>query len=66
MATYARKKNSSKTIHAHWIHDRVENKSSVKGYFILPGCVCSSCGTPQPSEREKCPRCGAIMDEPSE
>ena len=55
-----------KTIHAYWIHDRAEDKSSVKGYFILPTCLCSNCKTQQASEREKCPKCGAVMDKPAQ
>jgi len=54
-----------KGLHAHWIHEKKENKASVTGYFILPACRCSNCDTWQPSEREKCPKCGAVMDEPS-
>ena len=54
-----------KTIHAYWIHDRAKDEASVKGYFILPTCTCSNCKTQQASEREICPKCGAIMDKPA-
>lgn len=51
-----------KVIHAYWIHERKTSSSSVTGYFILPSCICSNCGNFVPSERERCPKCRAIMD----
>ena len=54
-----------KEIHAYWIHDTTRDEASVKGYFILPTCICSNCKTQQASEREICPKCGAIMDKPA-
>ncbi len=53
---------SRKVIHASWIHQKVNNDSSVTGYFILPTCICSNCGFFVQSERERCPKCRAIMD----
>lgn len=49
--------------HAYWIHDRKEAPASVKGYLYLPSCHCSSCGHQAGIEKEKCPQCGAIMDQ---
>ena len=51
------------SVHAHWIHKRMFNASYLSGYITLPACRCSNCGTPQPSERDRCPKCGAVMDE---
>ncbi len=51
-----------KTIHAYWVHQKKKNEHSVTGYFILPSCICSNCGYFVQSEREKCPKCRAVMD----
>ena len=52
-------------VHAHWIHETKEDLSSVTGYFVLPACRCSNCGTKQNTERSWCPKCKAVMDEES-
>ena len=53
---------SRKAVHAYWIHQKVNNASSVTGYFILPSCICSNCGNYVTSERDRCTKCRAIMD----
>ncbi len=53
-------------LHAHWIHTRVESEESVNGYFLLPQCHCSNCGTTVGFERDVCPHCLAKMDEEHE
>ena len=50
------------SIHAYWIHKKVESKKFVKGWYWERQCTCSSCGFQANMEKDICPRCGAIMD----
>lgn len=51
--------------HGHWVHTTRDDKSSIKGYIILPECACSACKKSVNYEKKTCPFCGTIMDEPS-
>lgn len=52
--------------HGHWIHEVEKNDSFVKGYKVLPDCVCSVCGYHSNRAKTVCPVCESIMDEPAE
>jgi|GEM_PF-5015545 len=50
--------------HGYWKHVKVRDDSLMGGWRYLSACTCSVCGCPSNIEKEHCPECGAIMDEP--
>jgi rubrerythrin len=45
----------------HWIHEKIEDPSSVTGFMYSRSCTCSECGYEASFEKPKCPHCGADM-----
>lgn len=45
----------------HWIHEKIENESSVTGFVYTRECTCSECGYKANIEKTICPHCGAKM-----
>lgn len=45
----------------HWIHDRKEDPSYLKGFVYLRSCTCSECGYHSHTEKPVCEGCGAKM-----
>ena len=49
--------------HGFWLHHIRNSKSSINGFFYLPECDCSVCGTTMRMEKPVCPNCKAVMDQ---
>ena len=45
----------------HWIHEKIEDPSSITGYMYSRSCTCSQCGFEASFEKPRCPHCGAEM-----
>lgn len=48
--------------HGYWIHEKIEDSTSVTGYLYQRECKCSECGYHVNMEKQTCPNCGAYMD----
>ena len=48
--------------HGYWIHEKIEDSTSVTGYLYQRECKCSECGYQVNMEKQICPNCGAHMD----
>ena len=45
----------------HWIHEKIEDPSSITGYMYSRSCTCSQCGFEASFEKPRCPHCGSEM-----
>ncbi|MBR3310222.1 MAG: hypothetical protein IKG15_00210 [Solobacterium sp.] len=45
----------------HWIHEKIEDPTSVTGFMYARQCTCSACGYKASFEKEFCPHCRAKM-----
>ena len=48
--------------HGYWIHEKIEDSTSITGYLYQRECKCSECGYQVNMEKQICPNCGAHMD----
>lgn len=48
--------------HVYWIHEKIQDSTSVTGYLYQRECKCSECGYQVNMEKQICPNCGAYMD----
>lgn len=48
--------------HGYWIHEKIEDSTSVTGYLYQRECKCSECGYQVNMEKQVCPNCGAYID----
>ena len=48
--------------HGYWIHEKVQDDTSVSGFIYKRECTCSECGKKVNLEKPVCPYCGSIMN----